>query len=33
MLGEIKTLTVAELFVGDLAAIGNWVVRAIVNPE
>jgi hypothetical protein len=26
MLGEIKTPAVAELFVGDLAAIGNWVV-------
>lgn len=29
MLGEIKTPTVAELFVGDLAAIGNWVVANV----
>jgi hypothetical protein len=29
MLGEIKTPTIAELFVGDLAAIGNWVVANV----
>lgn len=29
MLGEIKILKVAELFVGDLAAIGNWVVANV----
>jgi len=29
MLGEIKTPTVSELFVGDLAAIGNWVVANV----
>jgi len=29
MLGEIKTPTVAELFVADLAAIGNWVVANV----
>src|SRR5271169_3150633 len=29
MLGEIKTPTLAELFVGDLAAVGNWVVANV----
>ena len=29
MLGQIPTPTVAELFVGDLAAIGNWVVANV----
>lgn len=29
MLGEIKTPTVAELYVGDLAAVGNWVVANV----
>jgi hypothetical protein len=29
MLGEIKTPTIGELFVGDLAAIGNWVVANV----
>jgi hypothetical protein len=29
MLGEIKAPTIAELFVGDLAAIGNWVVANV----
>lgn len=29
MLGEIKTPTIAELIVGDLAAIGNWVVANV----
>jgi hypothetical protein len=31
MLGEIKTPTVGELFVGDLAAIGNWVVANVLS--
>jgi hypothetical protein len=29
MSGGIKTSTVAELFVGDLAAVGNWVVANV----
>jgi hypothetical protein len=29
MSGAIRTSTVAELFVGDLAAIGNWVVANV----
>jgi len=29
MPGEIKTPTIAELFVGDLTAIGNWVVANV----
>lgn len=29
MLAEIKTPTAAELFMGDLAAVGNWVVANV----
>jgi hypothetical protein len=29
MLGEIKPPAIAELFVGDLAAVGNWVVANV----
>jgi hypothetical protein len=31
MLGETRTPTVAEVFVGDLAAVGNWVVANVLS--